>query len=122
MILFGGIYEVTKELNDFSIFDFRSNKWITLFEETNSPRRSPNESPTIGGDQSPLGGNSPKKSTTIGSPGLRLKGSLRKGSPPKALNRSHTKTSKSPIKRNLTIATTMGQSRNTKKSLPGSNY
>ena len=37
MIVFGGIYEVTKELNDLSLFDLRQKKWITLFEETHSP-------------------------------------------------------------------------------------
>jgi N-acetylneuraminic acid mutarotase len=37
MIIFGGIYEITKELNDFYLYDFKTNKWATLFEETNSP-------------------------------------------------------------------------------------
>jgi len=39
MVLFGGIYEITKELNDFYLFDFESNKWLTLFEETISPKK-----------------------------------------------------------------------------------
>ena len=30
MAIFGGIYEITKELNDLHLFDFRSNKWITI--------------------------------------------------------------------------------------------
>ena len=37
MVVFGGIYEVTKELNDMNLFDFRSKRWISFFEETNSP-------------------------------------------------------------------------------------
>lgn len=39
MILFGGIYEITKELNDFMLYDFKQNKWITLFEESVSPKK-----------------------------------------------------------------------------------
>ena len=48
MILFGGIYEITKELNDLHIFDFSKNTWVTLFEESNSPlklRDSPSPYP-----------------------------------------------------------------------------
>jgi hypothetical protein len=37
MIIFGGIFEVTKELNDMHLFDMRSKKWIQFFEETSSP-------------------------------------------------------------------------------------
>ena len=37
MVIFGGIYEITKELNDLQVFDFKKNRWITLFEEANSP-------------------------------------------------------------------------------------
>lgn len=37
MIIFGGIYEVTKELNDLVLFDTKAHKWITFFEESNSP-------------------------------------------------------------------------------------
>jgi N-acetylneuraminic acid mutarotase len=39
MILFGGIYEITKELNDFYMFDFKKNVWLTLFEESVSPKK-----------------------------------------------------------------------------------
>lgn len=39
MVIFGGIYEITKELNDFHLFDFRKNRWITMFEESYSPKR-----------------------------------------------------------------------------------
>jgi N-acetylneuraminic acid mutarotase len=31
MIVYGGIYEVTKELNDLHIFDMKNEKWICLF-------------------------------------------------------------------------------------------
>lgn len=37
--MFGGIYEITKELNDFYLYDFKKNKWITLFEESVSPKK-----------------------------------------------------------------------------------
>ncbi len=43
MVLFGGIYEITKELNDFYLYDFQENKWVTLFEESMSPKKLPSE-------------------------------------------------------------------------------
>lgn len=65
MIVFGGIYEITKELNDLHIFDFKNNRWITIFEEACSPKKllgqdlnatSEDDSPSSG-----MGANSPKK-------------------------------------------------------------
>ena len=40
MVIFGGIFEITKELNDMHIFDFTKKRWVTLFEETSSPVRN----------------------------------------------------------------------------------
>lgn len=37
MLVFGGIFEVTKELNDMHLFDMRQKRWIQFFEETGSP-------------------------------------------------------------------------------------
>jgi hypothetical protein len=37
MVIFGGYYEVTKELNDLFLFDFVDEKWIQIFMEVNSP-------------------------------------------------------------------------------------
>jgi len=39
MLLFGGIFEITKELNDLYLYDLEKNKWIQLFEETSSPKK-----------------------------------------------------------------------------------
>jgi len=39
MLIIGGIYEVTRELDDMLLFDFRNRRWITFFEELNSPNR-----------------------------------------------------------------------------------
>ena len=40
MVIFAGILEVTKELDDMMVFDMRSSKWYTLFEEAmHSPNR-----------------------------------------------------------------------------------
>jgi hypothetical protein len=36
MVVFGGIHEVTKELNDVVALDIAHRKWIVLFEETGS--------------------------------------------------------------------------------------
>lgn len=48
MIIYGGIYIVTKELNDMHVFDLKANKWLCLFEELNSPMK-----PTINQAGSP---------------------------------------------------------------------
>jgi len=54
MIVFGGIFEITKELNDVHLFDFKKSRWITLFEETSSPRKVFNDGYSgIGDDTSP---------------------------------------------------------------------
>lgn len=54
MIIYGGIYEVTKELNDMFVFDLRKEKWVCLFEELNSPKR-----------MTEAGANSPLKRNTL---------------------------------------------------------
>lgn len=52
MLIFGGIYEVTKELDDMFLFDFRNKRWILFFEEISSPAKlrlsqnSPDASPS----------------------------------------------------------------------------
>ena len=40
MIVYGGIFFVTRELNDLHIFDMKKEKWVCLFEELNSPAKS----------------------------------------------------------------------------------
>ena len=37
MLVFGGIHDITLELNDMHIFDFFSRRWIPLFEDNGSP-------------------------------------------------------------------------------------
>ncbi len=39
MFLFGGIYEITKELNDCWAFDLKKNKWGCVYDEPNSPAK-----------------------------------------------------------------------------------
>ena len=39
MIVYGGIFEVTKELNDMHVFDLKNEQWVVLFEELNSPNQ-----------------------------------------------------------------------------------
>lgn len=43
--VFGGIYEITRELNDCFLYDIKNNKWFNLFEETGpaSPKRLKDE-------------------------------------------------------------------------------
>ena len=36
MVIFGGILEVTKELDDMHSFDFRTKKWTSLYEDWSS--------------------------------------------------------------------------------------
>jgi hypothetical protein len=40
ILLFGGIFEITKELNDLHAFDIESNTWVTLYQECSSPTKS----------------------------------------------------------------------------------
>jgi hypothetical protein len=37
MLIFGGIFEVTRELDDMHLYDFRNKRWIEFFEEACSP-------------------------------------------------------------------------------------
>ena len=39
MVLFGGIYEITKELNDMWTYDFGLNKWTQIEGESASPKK-----------------------------------------------------------------------------------
>ena len=68
LIVFGGIFEITKELNDLHMFDLKKKKWVTVFEESNSPVKGRDHSPTFthegDGFHQSLGG----ASGTIGSP------------------------------------------------------
>lgn len=85
MIIFGGIYEITRELNDFYLYDLKQNKWVTLFEESGSPSKIREMSPSmIHEDVSPTfaGGSSPNKKSNQ-SPNGRL-GNTKTGSPPKS--------------------------------------
>ena len=48
--MFGGIFELTKELGDWYVFDIKSSNWYTLFEDFDSPthRGSPSGFNQIG--------------------------------------------------------------------------
>ena len=47
MIIFGGIHEVTKELDDMVAYNFLRNTWIKLFNENSSDTVTvPSASPT----------------------------------------------------------------------------
>ena len=64
IIIFGGIFEVTKELNDMYAYDIKAKKWHCLFEELNSPHKVVNPSSpglTIGRGTTKKFGESPRK-------------------------------------------------------------
>ena len=42
MIIYGGIFEVCKELNDMHVFDLNTESWLCVFEELNSPKKTQN--------------------------------------------------------------------------------
>lgn len=47
MVVFGGLYELTKELNDLFVFDLKTWKWTKIFDENDypgSPTRLPESS------------------------------------------------------------------------------
>ena len=71
MIIYGGIYDVCKELNDLHVFDMKNEKWICLFEEQNSPRKvgtSNNESISSPVKKSPT----LRKEKTLENTGLKM--------------------------------------------------
>lgn len=47
VIVFGGLYEITRELNDFHIFNIENNEWKRLFRTTNDDESSMNKSDTL---------------------------------------------------------------------------
>ena len=108
MVIFGGIFEITKELNDFHLFDFKKQKWITIFEESLSPKRD--SSPFHNDDVSPtIGGSSPKKN---GSPLGR-----KTGSPPKTSSMMLKPGSNQKAKKSLNLNTQTTVSRNAKTNI-----
>ena len=68
MVIFGGIYEITKELNDLYMFDFAKRKWITVFEESNSPVRGGRDGSHSFAESDPFGHTAGVTSITHGSP------------------------------------------------------
>lgn len=84
MYIFGGILELTKELNDLLIYDFKSGKFTS-----------------IGGDSDDLGMGTEKRTQETDSPGLKKKTTLVNNnamSPSKIPGQSPNKNSKSPSK------------------------
>jgi len=57
LVVFGGIYVLTQELNDCYIYDMKNRNWLCLFDEegTNAEGRSPAAShkAAMGGSMSP---------------------------------------------------------------------
>jgi len=37
MVIFGGLFELTKELNDLHVFDLKNLQWIKVFDESEAP-------------------------------------------------------------------------------------
>jgi hypothetical protein len=37
LVIFGGVFEVTKELDDMYLFDLKNKRWLMFFEEESSP-------------------------------------------------------------------------------------
>ena len=52
LVVFGGIWDVTKELNDLHLYSFANNQWITVQASANSPTIG--RSPVRGGTQNNL--------------------------------------------------------------------
>ena len=56
LCVFGGIFEVTKELNDCHMYDIAQNRWITLFAWLNEPTTAQSPTKTLAlGSVSPIG-------------------------------------------------------------------
>ena len=52
IIVFGGIWDVTKELNDLHAYSIADDKWVTMSDSANQAQIK--RSPTKARDQSPL--------------------------------------------------------------------
>lgn len=37
MVIFGGLFELTKELNDLYVFDLKNHQWIKIFDDADCP-------------------------------------------------------------------------------------
>ena len=88
MYIFGGILELTKELNDLLIYDFKSGKFTS-----------------IGGDTEELGMGTEKRTQETESPGLKKKMTLNNNqgmSPTKLPGQQPNKTAKAPSPSKLT--------------------
>ena len=47
MMIFGGIFEITKELNDAHLYDIKNNKWMIFFaKKAPQPNTGVTASPT----------------------------------------------------------------------------
>ena len=75
MIIYGGIFFVTRELNDMHVFDMKKERWLCLFEQLNSPAKSSMQPPgsglrkavtKIGGHDSPRKNDGGGKTTGFG--------------------------------------------------------
>mmetsp|Transcript_29024 Transcript_29024/g.21599 ORF Transcript_29024/g.21599 Transcript_29024/m.21599 type:complete len:116 (+) Transcript_29024:881-1228(+) len=110
MVMFGGIFEITKELNDFMLYDIAENKWITLFEESVSPKKLPREYHMM--DDGSPGEKSPKKSNSP----MGKTSNLRNKSNPKVSSKNTIPRNGSPVKKNLAITMNNHNSRNQKGS------
>jgi len=53
MIIYGGIFEVCKELNDMHVFDLTSDSWLCVFEELNSPKKTGGNGGSLGFTKTP---------------------------------------------------------------------
>ena len=99
LVIFGGIWDVTKELNDLHLYSFSRNEWITIQASANSPQigRSPVRlaaSAGLGGQFSGMGGSGMRDSPTAVSP-MRAGNEL---DSPSKFNRSFTKRQNSMTK------------------------
>lgn len=73
IIVFGGIYMLTQELNDLYLYDLKNRNWICLFDEegANQGNRSPTTAHKGDGSVSPM------KRRTLGNSDFRDKSSLK---------------------------------------------
>lgn len=82
LVIFGGIWEVTKELNDLCVYSIAKNQWVTLNQSSNadaidrSPRRSRHEGSPHWRDSAAL--NKDGSPTNIDSPNRLRQNSISK--------------------------------------------
>ena len=106
LVIFGGIWDVTKELNDLHLYSFGQNRWITIQSSANSP--------TIG--RSPIRGANPNSLNPLGMSGMNRDSPMGTAASPTRGDDSPMKFTRSITKKNNSISKAMNSTNKKRKN------